>query len=208
MQRLVSRDLSAALHSEAMLLADGDVAIDAGVGRADGRTRDQFIRRSRIHWIDGATVAQRRFLRLAESLRQALNSRLFLGLFEFEAQLALYQPQGFYARHLDSFQGARNRVVSLVTYFNEEWADGDGGELLIWSRAPDGGGPDGGGIGPPDVIVRPEAGTLVLMLSEEIPHEVAPSRRSRASIAGWWRVNTPSGASSGASSRALIDPAT
>ena len=37
--------------------------------------------------------------------------------------------------------------------------------------------------------VVPRAGTLLLFMSEEIEHEVLPTRRDRASIAGWFRLN-------------------
>ena len=37
----------------------------------------------------------------ADDLRRALNRRLYLGLFEFEAQFLLYPPGGFYARHVE-----------------------------------------------------------------------------------------------------------
>ena len=38
-------------------------------------------------------------------------------------------------------------------------------------------------------LVLPELGTLVIFLSEDIPHEVLPAMRDRYSIAGWFRVN-------------------
>ena len=52
-----------------------------------------------------------------------------LGLFEMEVCFAVYPPGGFYDRHLDSFAGARNRVVSLVAYLNEDWDEARGGAL-------------------------------------------------------------------------------
>ena len=176
-------ELTAALEAEALTLANPGAGIDAGVGRAAGLHRDTSLRRSRIRWLDGATPAQQRFLDLAEQLRRALNAQLYLGLFEFEAQFALYEPGGFYARHRDALAGSRNRVVSLIVYFNGDWGADAGGELAIWR----GGDRDDG---PPAAVVRPDAGTLVLMLSEDIPHEARPALRRRTSIAGWYRVNT------------------
>lgn len=35
----------------------------------------------------------------------------------------------------------------------------------------------------------PRAGTLVVFLSEDMPHEVLETQRERYSIAGWFRVN-------------------
>lgn len=172
--------LTEALRFEAEALATNAGAIDAGIGRGNSAARSHAIRQSRIAWIDGATPPQRAFLAVAEQIRTALNQHLFLGLFEFEAQLALYEPGGFYARHIDSFSGAGNRIVSLIAYLTPEWQAADGGELSIW--------PDRDAAGEPDAIVLPEAGTLVLMLSENIPHEVRVAHRPRASIAGWWRL--------------------
>jgi SM-20-related protein len=176
----LSSDICAALRGEANSLPDDPVSIDAGVGRHARHTLEHDIRKSTIKWIDGATPAQRDFLEAADMIRVEINRQLFLGLFSFEAQLAFYAPGGFYTRHIDSFSGARNRVVSLVTYLTPAWPKDGGGELVIWadrdvSRAP-------------VASVRPEAGTIVLMLSEDIPHEVRVAHHPRASIAGWWRV--------------------
>lgn len=43
-------------------------------------------------------------------------------------------------------------------------------------------------------VIPPEAGTLVLFLSEDVPHEVLPAYADRYSIAGWFRVNDRLGA--------------
>ncbi len=173
--------LCAELQREALALADDPAAIDAGVGRGERRIRSGEIRRARIGWMDGTTPAQARFLVIADGLRTAINRRLFLGLFEFEAQLALTPVGGFYARHLDSFEGARNRLVSLVTYLDAGWQASDGGALRVWP-------PETSSAGTPETIdILPERGTLVLMLSESVPHEVLQSSRARASIAGWFR---------------------
>jgi SM-20-related protein len=175
--------LIAALRLEAEALAADPAALDAGVGRGVAHTTAHAVRQSRIKWLDGTTPDQRAFQSVAEQFRVAINQRLFLGLFEFEAQLALYEPGGFYARHVDSFAGARNRIVSMIVYLTPAWHAQDGGELVIW--------PDRDPASVPAAEVMPEAGTVVLMMSEEIPHEVRVARRRRASIAGWWRLRAP-----------------
>ena len=43
--------------------------------------------------------------------------------------------------------------------------------------------------GEPAGLIAPKPGTLVVMLSERIPHEVRPAARERLSLAGWFRVN-------------------
>ena len=175
------RDLCRLLEVETAALATDPTAIDAGVGRDGGHVTDPSIRRARIRWLDGQTAAQKHFLAEAEYLRTAINQALFLGLFSFEAQFALTPSGGFYARHVDSFAGRRNRIVSLVAYLSPDWRQEDGGCLRIWPSE-----------GAPSFIdIVPQCGTLVLMLSEEIPHEVLPCHRPRASIAGWFRVSTP-----------------
>ncbi|MDT8439802.1 MAG: 2OG-Fe(II) oxygenase [Wenzhouxiangellaceae bacterium] len=152
----------------------------AGIGRRREYQIERDIRGDWVYWLDRQVPAQARFLAFAEQLRLALNQRLFLALFQFEAHLALYPPGAGYERHVDSFRGHANRLVSLVLYLNPEWQPGDGGELVLHLPGPP----------PAQRTIEPRAGTLVLMMSEEIEHEVLPARRDRASVAGWYRLNT------------------
>ena len=166
-----------------MLAIDAEDELElAGVGRDDAFLLDRSIRRSRIAWMDRSTPAQAAFLDWAETLREAINRTLMIGLFEFEACFAVYRPGGFYDRHLDSFEGAKNRVVSLVVYLNEDWKAEDGGALLVW---PEGAGEEA----EPVAALLPEGAGVALMLSETIPHAVAATRATRYAIAAWWRVN-------------------
>ena len=161
--------------------AEDDLA-PAGIGRETDFQLDRTIRKSRIAWMDGSTPAQAGFLQWAEQLRLSLNQALMIGMFEFEACFAVYRPGEFYDRHLDSFEGARNRIVSLVVYLNDTWDAADGGALLVW--------PEGASEDAPHVATLvPEGGGVVMMLSETIPHAVQRTERLRYAIAGWWRVN-------------------
>ena len=160
----------------------GKLAV-AGIGRAGARTLDPSLRQARSCWLDGRSEPEREYLAFGERLRLAINRRLMLGLFEFEAQFLFYPPNGFYRRHLDSLRGTRNRVVSVVTYLNKGWSSADGGALAVWAAGAE-------DEAAPLVEVMPEAGVVVLMLAEEIPHEVLPARRERRAIAGWFRVNS------------------
>lgn len=177
-----SAELVDALNADLGQLVEADRLHRAGVGRERDFQLDGDIRRDWIFWLGRARPVQAAFLDACERLRLGLNRRLFLGLFEFEAHLALYPAGAFYRRHHDSFRGAANRMVSLVLYLNEGWRAGDGGELVLY-------GPDG------DVLSRiaPRAGALVLFMSEEIEHEVLPTARPRASVAGWFRLNNNTG---------------
>lgn len=152
----------------------------AGIGRGDGYLENEFVRTDEICWINGEAEAGRNWLDWTASLQSFLNRRLFLGLFSFESHFAHYGPGDYYKRHYDAFRGEANRVLSVVAYFNSDWAADDGGELVLYKDDHDKEG----------VKVVPLFGTLVAFLSEEFPHEVLAAKRDRHSIAGWFRVNT------------------
>ncbi len=192
--------LVASLVAEQRRREDGGEMVVAGVGRGatpgglahdlpraqmlDAQTLRASARQAQSSWFNDQSAAERHFLAFAERVRLAINRRLMLGLFEFEAQFLHYPPGGYYRRHIDALHGERNRVVSLVAYLNEDWTSEDGGALAVWAA---------GGEGEPVAEVVPLAGTVVLMLSEEIPHEARVARRERRAIAGWFRVNGSGG---------------
>jgi SM-20-related protein len=183
--RLFDPALIMALAAELAAMEAAGTMAAAAVGRDGGLRRDVDIRRAAIRWFDGGTDAERRFLAVAELLRIAINRRLFLGLFDFECNFIAYPTGGFYGRHLDSLAGARNRVVSLIVYLDADWQADYGGALRLWTSPDD--------EGPAAAEIVPQAGRVVLMMAEEIPHEVLPAHRPRHAIAGWWRVNASTG---------------
>ena len=119
------------LNQDLSAYRTADALSPAGIGRGGDFKIDDTVRNDKTHWLTRETEAQTRFLDIMESLRSAMNRRLFLGLFEFEAHFALYEPGGFYQKHKDSFTGAANRILTTVTYLNENWQDEDGGYLII-----------------------------------------------------------------------------
>ena len=149
----------------------------ARVGRGEGRRLASAVRGDWIRWLDGSTEAQRLFLARLEGIRQEVNQALLLGLFEIEAHFALYPPGAGYQRHVDAFQHDNPRRLSAVLYLNRHWRRSQGGELAIYDAE-----------GCELQRVLPEAGTLVLFLSQSVPHAVLPTRRWRASIAAWFRL--------------------
>lgn len=170
--------LLAALRNEVATLDKAEAMSRAGIGRGRDLVKDRSVRRDKIAWMDGYSEPQRLLFECLEQIREGLNRRLYLGLKRFEAHYATYHPGDFYKRHLDSFRGRASRVVSLVLYLNEDWGLEDGAELRVFSAAD-----SGQMVGQ----VRPEAGRAVLFLSEQVPHEVLPARRTRYSIACWLR---------------------
>lgn len=93
---------------------------------------------------------------------------------------ALYKKGDFYKKHLDSFRGNANRMVTTVLYLNPNWHPDWGGELVIYSEDSS------------QVLAKilPEMGKLVVFMSEQIPHEVLPTLHPRVSVTGWFRLNS------------------
>lgn len=168
--------LSAALAAECRRRhAAGELA-RASVGRGGGKLVDEGIRGDHIQWLGrGETAATDQYLDLLDTLREALNRELFLGLEDYECHFALYPPGSFYRRHLDRFRDDDRRTVTTVCYLNDDWLPEHGGALRI--ELADGSEQD----------VLPAAGTLVVFMSADFPHEVLPASRERLSLTGWYR---------------------
>lgn len=179
----VVRDFAApamvrALNDEAQAAWHAGQFEPAGIGRGARHNLDSTVRGDATAWIESASAASATtdFLAWLESLRQSLNARCYLGLFDVEAHFARYDEGARYARHLDRFCDDSARTVSCVLYLNATWQPADGGQLRLETG-------DGR-----DCEVLPEGGTLVVFLSETFPHEVLPSHRERWSIAAWLRT--------------------
>lgn len=152
----------------------------AGIGREGEHQVNRFVRGDQTRWLEPGQPVAAALLGWMERLRLGINRRLYLGLFDYEAHYARYAPGAFYRRHLDAFAGGgTNRVLSTVLYLNPAWGADDGGEMLLYAD-------DGR-----EVLERlaPVYGRLAVFLSERFPHEVLPTRRTRYSVAGWFRVN-------------------
>jgi len=167
---------SLASHIETIQSSQFDLA---GIGRTTEFEHNKNIRSDKICWISGNSDAGKQWLNWATALKNHLNRTLFLGLFSFESHFAHYAKGAFYQRHLDAFNGDKNRLLSLVLYLNKNWQPKDGGELVLYQNEQD-------SLG---IKITPSLGTLVLFLSEEFPHEVLSAKKDRFSIAGWFRVN-------------------
>ena len=171
-------ELLEALRQRLNLLEAEQALNRAGVGRAEQHATEDAIRTDLTHWLsDGENHTESHFLAAMETLRLALNEKLMLGLFEYEAHFALYPAGAFYKRHVDAFHGEKNRIISTVLYLNPDWQEKDGGELALYREMEE----------VPFHMVEPRFGRLVVFLSEEIPHEVLESHVPRRSIAGWFR---------------------
>ena len=151
---------------------------NAGISSEKNLHIDTTKRRDKTEWIDEDGSFRSEYLSFCDGVRNTLNRSLYLGLTYYEAHFAHYEKGDFYERHLDAFKGSKNRVVTTVLYLNEEWQEENGGELVIYDEN-----------GEEITKVIPNAGKMVIFLSDKFPHEVLPAKASRYSIAGWFRVD-------------------
>lgn len=169
-------DLTRALAAECRKRnAEGELA-PAAVGRGTSTEIREGIRGDRIQWIEpGQAESCDSFLSLMDSLREAMNRHLFLGLEDFECHFAMYPPGAFYLKHVDRFRDDDRRAVSAIVYLNDTWLPEHGGQLRMYLDEDK----------QHDVV--PTGGCLVVFLSGEVPHEVLPATRERLSLTGWFR---------------------
>ncbi len=164
------------LLKEEMLLFKSGQFKQAGIGKGAEHKVVSEIRSDFVHWLDEDNLSelQKQFWIQMEELKQFLNREFFLGLKEMEFHFAVYPEGSFYKKHFDRFQRDSGRTISCVLYLNQEWTENDGGQLRIYNNEKF-----------TDVI--PVFGRLVCFKSDEIEHEVLPTKRERYSITGWMK---------------------
>ena len=169
-------DLTLELAQECRARANQGALQPAGVGRGSAHGVQEGVRGDHIQWLEpGQCAAGDRYLAMLDDLRGQLNQALYMGLEDYEGHFALYPPGTFYQKHLDRFRDDDRRAVSAVFYLNSDWQPEQGGALRLYLA-------DGR-----ERDVLPEAGTLVVFLSADLPHEVLPATRERLSLTGWFR---------------------
>ncbi len=179
---LILRDVLPQQLTEALRVRVEEAPVEdfrfAAIGRGGEQQLNHDIRSDRIRWLEPSSEPDSGYTMFMESLREGLNQRLFMGLFDYESHYAWYRPGAFYQKHLDALRGSQNRILTTVFFLNHEWQAEQGGELKLYDED--------------DQLLHtilPEFGTLVIFLSERFPHEVCPTQRGRGSIAGWFRVS-------------------
>lgn len=154
---------------------------DAAIGRGRDQQTNQQIRSDQISWLSPTDTIDNQYLSLMEQLKEGINRRLYMGLFDFESHYAIYQPGAFYQKHIDALPGTRNRILTSVLFLNPDWQEQHEGKLVIFDDKDH------------ELEVRqvaPKFGKWVVFLSERFPHEVLPTTVNRYSIAGWFRVSS------------------
>ena len=145
----------------------------AGLGSIFNNVQDTKIRGDYTYWLDKARdIELHKVFTLVEEAVSAFNRFCYLSLSGYEFHLAHYPKGAFYKRHVDQFKDRNNRMISVVMYFNEDWKEGDGGELKIFKQDE-------------EILVAPIAGRCVMFKSADVPHEVTKTNISRYSLTGW-----------------------
>jgi len=147
----------------------------AGVGRSGERR--EAVRSDSTRWVDAEPVvpALVPLLERFHAIGGEVSRYAFLGLRRFELQLAAYEREGHYTRHLDAFRSGGKRRLTAIYYPNVSWRPGDGGELEVYR-------------GETASCVDPRADRMVIFLSDRVEHAVRPVIRGpRVAMTAWYR---------------------
>lgn len=145
----------------------------AGIGSSGEFRITSAIRGDFIYWLDRSRDTEMApFFGLMDELNYNLRRYCYLSLSDSEFHIAKYPAGTHYNKHLDQFQERSNRQITVLIYLNENWKQGDGGELKIYR--------DEGNI-----IIEPIAKRLLLFKSDCVEHEVLTTHVPRYSLTGW-----------------------
>lgn len=174
----LNNDLSNNLKENLLLLYKEKQLKTAGIGNNSNLLKDKLIRSDSIYWLDRKhdNVHENNFLDLMDEFVKYLNRTCYSGITGYEFHYAFYEKGSFYKRHLDQFRDNSKRAYSMIMYLNEDWKEGDGGELCIYHKDH-------------SQIVSPMNGKCVFFKSSELEHEVLLSLKPRMSITGWLKTN-------------------
>jgi SM-20-related protein len=148
----------------------------AGIGTAHLHQVDNRVRGDYIRWIsrESKIDAIRHYQNQLQFLVQYLNRYCFLGIKDYEMHTTYYPVGTHYEKHIDQLQVNGKRVISFILYLNDDWQTEDGGEIRVYPLD-----------GSDHEDLAPHNGRLVMMLSNETPHEVLTVNKPRYSVTGW-----------------------
>lgn len=141
------------------------------------KNKNSEIRNDHISWLteNETSPAIQKYQKFLNTISNTINNAFYLGLNNVEAHFAKYEKGNFYKKHKDSFKNNNSRLITVISYLNEDWKKEDNGILRIYKNEHD------------YIDVEPKKGTVVCFLSEKIEHEVLPSNNTRYSITSWMR---------------------
>jgi len=173
----LSKSLSDNLKLNLLNLNQSSRLNQAGIGLNDSFQSDKLYRNDKTRWLESTSENQFEidFFKLMDSFVLFLNQTCYTGITNYEFHYTVYESGCFYKRHFDKFAANDSRVFSIIIYLNENWLEGDGGELMIYNKEKD------------NEIIKPQNGRMVFFDSAKLEHEVLETNVPRYSITGWLR---------------------
>lgn len=146
----------------------------AGTGNETVALQNKNFRSDKIFWLDkkNNNAFEDDFFKLMDTFILYLNTTCYTSITSYEFHYTMYEKGDFYKKHLDQFKNNDSRKFSFITYLNKNWMAADGGELLIHHPHS-------------QQHISPQNGKSVFFKSNELPHEVLTTNKSRMSITGW-----------------------
>lgn len=151
----------------------------ASIGHKSDKMHNTAVRNDQTCWLDkGKHSAIDEYFYKLDEICVLLNRSLFLGLDHYEAHFAVYQPNGFYKKHVDQFATTKDRRISCVYYLNEHWQPDFGGELTLYNTQD-------------ELLTHIQPlGNRFVCFNSDMPHEVCTAYQTRYSIAAWLKVRS------------------
>lgn len=150
----------------------------AGIGNDILTDVQKTIRTDVIYWLDRShnDKNENDFFDLMDEFVLHLNRTCYTGITGYEFHYAMYEKGSFYKKHFDQFRNNESRQYSMIMYLNEDWTEGDGGELCIYPKDE------------ASQNISPLNGKSVFFKSSELEHEVLVTNKTRLSITGWLKI--------------------
>lgn len=173
----INRDLAESLRQNILFLKEQEKLREAGIGNNSKLIQNKAIRTDMIYWLDRnlENPVINAFFDEIDKYVKYMNETCFTSITGYEFHYAFYEEGSFYKRHLDQFKDNKGRAFSMIMYLNNNWQEGDGGELCVY-------------LEDEKKIISPNFGRCVFFKSCELEHEVLPSNKKRLSITGWLKV--------------------
>jgi SM-20-related protein len=165
------------LRNNLMLLHKDSQFHKAQVGSKENKNLNLAIRSDEVYWLDKMhnNADENTFFNMIDAFVLFLNQTCYAGIKSYEFQYAKYDEGAFYVRHRDEFRNNSDRVYTMIIYLNENWLQGDGGELCAYTN-----------VGAQ--IITPLASKCVFFGSKDLEHEVLVNHKARYSISGWFKT--------------------
>ncbi|MDB5273572.1 MAG: proline hydroxylase [Chitinophagaceae bacterium] len=173
-KHFLNDDLCAHLADNLMALHESMRMDTAGTGNNQEIARNDKVRGDSIYWLDRKhdDPYENEFFDVMDAFIIYLNQSCYTGITGYEFHYTLYEEGSFYKKHIDQFQNDNSRQFSMICYLNEGWLKSHGGQLLIQMEDE-------------EQSITPTKGKTVFFKSNELEHEVLPTKKNRMSITGW-----------------------